>query len=227
MKVLSIRNRKSNKEHRCLLCGAAISKCEHYIWQSGVNDNEMYSIKMHRSCIELASKLDIFDDDVEDGLSTDAFIEHVDEIYKELVSSNIYNKTTSEFKKLDFVKKHYGVLLETYILSCEEFDIMKSALGVNELERKTLPERFYRNHYHSGFYCDGIEVLKRLVYYGIMEESSNTPFCFMLTEKGIKMFRDVYSKMISSLPPRIYTVDFTLADPCEVTINKIIKNIEK
>lgn len=85
MEVLDRKIRVAKKEHTCDLCGFKIISGEKYDWQKNVYDGMLYEFKMHLSCLQLASKLNMFED-CDDGLTSDDFAEFVAQEYPESVT---------------------------------------------------------------------------------------------------------------------------------------------
>lgn len=105
MKTLDRKIRVAKKEHRCDLCGFNILAGEKYDWQKNVCDGMLYEFKMHLSCLELVSKLNMFDD-CDDGLTGNDFVEFVEQEYQE------YQERVTGLKfrdVLDFVKEKHNI----------------------------------------------------------------------------------------------------------------------
>ena len=102
METLDRKIRVAKKEHRCDLCGFSISAGEKYDWQKNVYDGMLYEFKMHLSCLELASKLNMFDD-CDDGLTSDDFAEFVEQEYPSSVTGLKFRDV------LNFVKEKHNI----------------------------------------------------------------------------------------------------------------------
>ena len=102
MQTLDRKIRVAKKEHRCDLCGFNILAGEKYDWQKNVYDGMLYEFKMHLSCLELASKLNMFDD-CDDSLTSDDFVEFVEQEYPESVTGLKFRDV------LDFVKNKHNI----------------------------------------------------------------------------------------------------------------------
>ena len=102
MVTLDRKIRVANKEHKCDLCGFKIEVCEKYDWQKNVFDGNLYEFKMHLSCLELASKLNMFEE-CDDGLTGDDFIEFVEQEYPSSVAGVKFSDV------LDFVKEKHNI----------------------------------------------------------------------------------------------------------------------
>ncbi|QVK19680.1 hypothetical protein KHQ81_15650 (plasmid) [Mycoplasmatota bacterium] len=99
--ILKIKNVKARKEHICSWCGGVINKGEFYENSTVVNDGSFYIWKAHLKCNELTHKLDMWDCDDGDGLTSDDFGNCVLEfLYREL-NDEEYEKITE--KDLDEV----------------------------------------------------------------------------------------------------------------------------
>ena len=66
MNVISTKNKKANKFHKCDLCGLLINHGEVYNSQVIADGGDIYTFKAHLSCIDIAKKLDMFDN-TDDG----------------------------------------------------------------------------------------------------------------------------------------------------------------
>ena len=102
MEILDRKIRVAKKEHRCDLCVFNIVAGEKYDWQKNVSDGMLYEFKMHLSCLELASKLNMFEE-CDDGLTRDDFIEFVAQEYP----SNIAGVKFSYV--LNYVKEKHNI----------------------------------------------------------------------------------------------------------------------
>ena len=83
MQTLDRKKRVARKLHRCDLCGLWIGVGEKYDWQKNVYDGMLYEFKMHLSCLQLASKLNMFDE-CDEGLTSDYFVEFVEQEYPDI-----------------------------------------------------------------------------------------------------------------------------------------------
>ena len=102
MQTLDRKIRVAKKEHKCGLCGFNILAGEKYDWQKNVYDGMLYEFKIHLSCLELASKLNMFDD-CDDGLTCDDFVEFVEQEYPSSVTGLKFRYV------LDFVKEKHNI----------------------------------------------------------------------------------------------------------------------
>ena len=102
MEILDRKIRVAKKEHRCDLCGFNIVAGEKYDWQKNVYDGMIGEFKMHLSCLQLASKLNMFEE-CDDGLTGDDFIEFVEQEYPSSVTGLKFRDV------LNFVKEKHNV----------------------------------------------------------------------------------------------------------------------
>lgn len=102
MQTLDRKIRVAKKLHRCDLCGLWIEVGEKYDWQKNVHDRELYEFKMHLSCLELASKLDMFDE-FDGGLTSDDFVEFVSQEYPDITTGLKWRDV------LQFVKDKHNI----------------------------------------------------------------------------------------------------------------------
>lgn len=102
MVTLDRKIRVAKKEHRCDLCGFSIIAGEKYDWQKNVYDGMLYEFKVHLSCLELASKLNMFDD-CDDGITGNDFVEFVEQEYPESVTGLKFRDV------LAFVKEKHNI----------------------------------------------------------------------------------------------------------------------
>jgi len=102
METLDRKIRVAKKEHKCDLCGFKIEVGEKYDWQKNIFDGELYEFKSHLSCLELASKLNMFED-CDDGLTSGDFVEFVEQEYPASVSGIKFREV------LDFVKNKHNI----------------------------------------------------------------------------------------------------------------------
>ena len=102
MEILDRKIRVAKKEHKCNLCGFKIKVGEKYDWQKNVYDGMLYEFKMHLTCLELASKLNMFYlcDDV---LTCDEFAEFVEQEYPSSVTGLKFRDV------LNFVKEKHNI----------------------------------------------------------------------------------------------------------------------
>ena len=102
MQTLDRKIRVAKKVHKCDLCGLRIDVGEKYDWQKNVHDGMLYELKVHLSCLELASKLNMFEE-CDDGLTGDDFIEFVEQEYPSSVAGVKFSDV------LNFVKEKHNI----------------------------------------------------------------------------------------------------------------------
>ena len=102
MVTLDGKIRVAKKEHKCDLCGFKIEVGEKYDWQKNVFDGDLYEFKMHLSCLELAQKLNMFED-CDDGLTGYDFAEFVAQEYPTSIPGLKFREV------LDFVKNKHNI----------------------------------------------------------------------------------------------------------------------
>ena len=74
--ILDEKDRKARKEHRCNFCGLPINKGNMYNRQVAKID-DVYTWKSHLHCNEIASRLNMYEDCWDEGVTTDNFHEIV------------------------------------------------------------------------------------------------------------------------------------------------------
>ena len=82
--ILSAQTQIAAKEHRCDYCNQIIYKGEKYGLQNNVCDRVLYTWKYHLSCEELASKLGLFNEAGDEGVTDDLFQECVCDKYADI-----------------------------------------------------------------------------------------------------------------------------------------------
>lgn len=103
----------ARKIHRCNWCLLPIEKGEVYSRQAVVYEGTIFTWKNHKSCADIASKLDMFSH-CDEGLSSEEFHESIREEYANLMfqyAPEVYEDgdfSIPPFKdQLEFVKNHY------------------------------------------------------------------------------------------------------------------------
>lgn len=102
MQTLDRKIRVAKKVHKCDLCGFKIATGEKYDWQKNVHDGMLYELKAHLSCLELASKLNMFEG-CDEGITGDDFIEFVKQEYPSSVAGVKFSDV------LNFVKEKHNI----------------------------------------------------------------------------------------------------------------------
>lgn len=104
MNILKSYTPTARKIHRCDFCFGTIALGEKYKYDFIVQD-EAYAWKTHLSCMELASKLKMFDDCLDTGLTGEDFQDGIHNQYDKLIKTD---EETSFEHKLRFLKhKHH------------------------------------------------------------------------------------------------------------------------
>lgn len=110
------------KEHKCNFCCQPIERGTKYFKSTHSMDGEIYDWKTHQSCSEIADKLKMYDY-VDEGVTTDYFIETIKDEY-----SNLMSKTQNELyeskgfvipkftEQLQFVINFHCAAGENYLL---------------------------------------------------------------------------------------------------------------
>ena len=90
MEMLSRKEVKSRKEHKCMFCNGMITKGEIYVSTSLKNDGEIYTWKNHLKCGKLTGELDMDYDG--EGINSDLFMEYV----YEFLNSNLSEEESND-----------------------------------------------------------------------------------------------------------------------------------
>ena len=83
MEIIDYKSRTARKAHTCFLCGAAIEKGESYEWQKNKHNDQLYEIKVHKKCADLAIHYDMYGDCYEEGLTADYFYDLIREAFND------------------------------------------------------------------------------------------------------------------------------------------------
>ena len=109
------RETKARKQHMCDFCQETIAINEKYIKAVYKEDN-IYSWKSHLYCQNIASKLRMFNQSNESGVTSDDFQEYINEEYRDIITkteTELYESTTytvPEFKdRLEYVLKYHNI----------------------------------------------------------------------------------------------------------------------
>jgi hypothetical protein len=106
MEIIFETTPKARKEHQCVFCGLKIFKGENYTNQF-CKDGDVYTVKSHTSCLELAGKIMRENDmNPSDGIAPDDFQDSIYEMYVNITSDYSNNNIPFE-EKLKIVKKHF------------------------------------------------------------------------------------------------------------------------
>jgi len=114
MEIISTTTPKARKEHICDWCNQKI-QIGHIYNNLFLKGDDVYVWKNHIYCLEIANKLNMFDN-CDEGLTESDFVEHISEEYIKIISQtqkDIYE--SKEFKRpsfsdqLDFVLNYYKI----------------------------------------------------------------------------------------------------------------------
>lgn len=83
--IVSPKLTKAIKEHKCMFCCQPITIGTKYFKSTHVADGEVYDWKTHQQCSWIADKLKMYDQ-VEEGVTTDDFLESIREEYASIMS---------------------------------------------------------------------------------------------------------------------------------------------
>lgn len=89
MNTILQKERVCRKMTHCNFCDGVIHVGEKYDFRTIVNDGNIYNWKSHLHCLDIASKLDMFDDDP-DGITSESFQESIKDEYAHIMSTK-YN----------------------------------------------------------------------------------------------------------------------------------------
>lgn len=106
MNILSTTTPKARKQHRCNYCYGFIEIGEVYENSSIENDGTVYTWKSHVNCQKTAEKLNMFEQDRDNGVTEDTFREYIQEEYYTLIEETSIEKIPFS-QKLEFVIKHH------------------------------------------------------------------------------------------------------------------------
>lgn len=106
MKILSTTTPKARKQHRCDYCYGFIEIGEVYENNSIENDGTVYTWKSHINCQKLAKKLNMFEENRDNGVTEDVFTEYIIEEYSTITEENSTEKIPFS-QKLEIVIKHH------------------------------------------------------------------------------------------------------------------------
>ena len=100
---------KARKDHVCNFCHGIIPRGEKYERQANIYDNKVYTWKAHFRCLEITSKLKMFDY-CDEGVTQDDFYETINETYAN-INKELTENPEFEYPKfpgrLDSVCEHY------------------------------------------------------------------------------------------------------------------------
>lgn len=75
----------ARKDHKCYFCKNTINKGEQYRYSVQIDQGDFDDFKVHLSCTELVSKLGLYEECKEEGVTDDLFQEVVIDLYKDLI----------------------------------------------------------------------------------------------------------------------------------------------
>ena len=103
---------KAKKEHRCSFCGSMIREGMTYLTSTHKQDGVVYDWKSHTYCDKIADKLNMYDDECDEGLTQDAFQERIHDTYIDLMLSkfpeneiNKYSEVIQQLRRVIFHDK--------------------------------------------------------------------------------------------------------------------------
>lgn len=94
----------AKKDHKCDFCGEKIRMGDVYKKSTHKQDGYMYDWKSHQHCEDIATKLNMYDDECDEGLTQDSFQERINDVYFDLMYAIF---------KVDDVAKYSDVLQQT------------------------------------------------------------------------------------------------------------------
>lgn len=74
----------AKKDHKCYFCKNTINKGERYRYSVQIDQGDFDDFKVHPSCTELVSKLGLYKECKEEGVTDDLFQEVVIDLYRDL-----------------------------------------------------------------------------------------------------------------------------------------------
>lgn len=105
MQILSETTPTAKKKHRCNFCGQPINPGEKYKSQFIENCGDAYPWKTHPSCSDLASKLDMYRECGDEGVTEDDFYEIVCSEYRNITGKRYRDDGKTWPEALEFVKE--------------------------------------------------------------------------------------------------------------------------
>ena len=110
MRVLSQKEPKARKKHRCNYCSGVIERGQIYNYAAIEYEGSVYTWKSHQTCLEIAIKLNMFEDSY-DGLTQEYFNTFIREEYRDLIRGvELFSRdyVSPPFKEqLDYVLYHH------------------------------------------------------------------------------------------------------------------------
>ena len=113
MEVLSRKEPKARKDHKCDWCGGIIKTGEVYDCSFNICCGDVYTWKNHQRCMLVAHKLDMFEE-CDEGVTEEDFLTCVTQSFTDLKEEkeNIivrYNELPKFSEQLDYVCEHYKI----------------------------------------------------------------------------------------------------------------------
>ena len=76
---LNISHPTARKEHKCMFCGGIIKVGEKYVRQTNLYEGQIYDWIAHLECQEVTGLLNMFDNDMGEGINGEDFVEYLQE----------------------------------------------------------------------------------------------------------------------------------------------------
>ena len=111
-------DRKAKKEHKCNFCLCKIEKGQDYNYSTYKLDADFYDWKIHLHCLEISSKLNMYDD-AEYGVTDEDFQITIRQEYKNLMS--LYNSEIYEYE--NFIYPDFEGQLK-YVLEMHKIELL-------------------------------------------------------------------------------------------------------
>ena len=102
----------ARKEHICELCGCKINKGQKYYRQINAFDGRIYDWIEHEECREIASKLDMYDECDDEGLSSEVFEEILDDYIHQYHYNDFTDDTAEDWQGLTRYEEVCKILQE-------------------------------------------------------------------------------------------------------------------
>lgn len=92
MEQISYKKVKARKEHRCDWCQGTIKKGELYENSTNVDDGDIWTWKNHLKCMALYHKLHMGNNDWNEGVNGDVFMEYVYCFLQQELTNTLYEE---------------------------------------------------------------------------------------------------------------------------------------
>lgn len=106
MEIIRHSKQKARKQHKCDWCLGSILPGQEYFY-TAIKHGYFYGWRSHISCEQIAVKLDMFKDSMEEGIDNDDFREFIKNEYERLTDDK--NDISFE-QQLQFVKLNYKII---------------------------------------------------------------------------------------------------------------------